>query len=426
MITRVSSIFSLLLGLGLILVGAGFLSTLLGLRATLENFPEVVTGLIMSAYFLGFIVGAYLCPRLINRVGHIRAFAAMAAVASAAILTHAMIIDPWTWAALRLITGVSNVGLYMVIESWLNTQASNQQRGRVFALYMTMNLLAMAVGQYLLLVNSVDSFVPFALIAILFSLGLVPVALTRVSEPLPIATPPALHLGHLFEKAPLGVIGTLLAGLLLGAFWGMGAVFAKSSGLPDTWIAAFMSATILGGALLQLPIGHLSDTRDRRSVLLAVSIGGAAAAMAAFALATQPPVSLVICIFLFGGFMFPIYALSVAHMNDHLNPGEVLDATSGLLLTYGIGAALGPAAAGTLMSVFGPRTLLLYFFALLVVLAVASRYFMSVRPPVPAEEQGEFVPMVRTSQAALEMHPGAGVEPELDLQQSQNDHKGQA
>jgi len=414
LITLVSSISSLLLGIGIILTGSGFLGTLLGMRATLENFSEVVTGLVMSAYFLGFIVGAYVCPPLINRVGHIRAFSAMAAVASAAILTHAMVIDPWAWAALRLITGLCSVGLFMVIESWLNAQASNQQRGRVFALYMTVNLVAMAVGQYLLLFNNITTFIPFALIAILFSLGLVPVALTRVLEPLPISTP-ALRLRHLFKKAPLGVIGTLIAGLLLGAFWGMGAVFGKGIGLSNSWIAVFMSTTILGGALLQLPIGRLSDSRDRRIVLLAVSIAGAAAAVAAYALAQEAPIALVSCVFLYGGFMFPIYALSVAHMNDHLNAGEVLDATSGLLLTYGIGATLGPAAAGALMSAFGPRTLLLYFFALLVVLAAASRYFMGVRPPVPTEEQGEFVPMVRTSQAALEMHPDAELEPELDL-----------
>ena len=124
MITLVSSIFSLLLGIGIILVGAGFLGTVLGMRAMLENFSEMVTGLVMSAYFLGFIVGAYVCPPLINRVGHIRAFSAMAAVASAAILTHALVIDPWAWAALRLITGLCSVGLYMVIESWLNAQSS--------------------------------------------------------------------------------------------------------------------------------------------------------------------------------------------------------------------------------------------------------------------------------------------------------------
>ncbi len=317
MMTLVSSIFSLLFGIGIILIGSGFLGTLLGMRATLENFSEVVTGLVMSAYFLGFIAGAFVCPPLINRVGHIRAFAVMAAVASTAILTHALIIDPWAWAALRLITGICGVGLYMVIESWLNAQASNQQRGRMFALYMTVNMLAMAAGQYLLLLNRVDTFVPFAIIAILYSLGLVPVALTRIKEPQPISTP-ALRFVYLFAKAPLGVIGTLIAGLLLGAFWGMGAVFAKGIGLHNTWIAAFMSTAVLGGALLQLPIGRLSDTRDRRQILMIVSMAGAVAAVAAFAVAQWLSLALLICIFLFGGFTFPIYALCVAHMNDHL------------------------------------------------------------------------------------------------------------
>ena len=416
MMTLVSSIFSLLFGIGIILIGSGFLGTLLGMRATLEDFSEVVTGLVMSAYFLGFIAGAFMCPPLINRVGHIRAFSVMAAVASTAILIHALIIDPWAWAALRLITGICGVGLYMVIESWLNAQASNQQRGRVFALYMTVNMLAMAAGQYLLLFNGVDSFVPFAVIAILYSLGLVPVALTRIKEPQPITTP-ALRLAYLFGKAPLGVIGTLIAGLLLGAFWGMGAVFAKGIGLDNTWIAVFMSTTVLGGAFLQLPIGRLSDTRDRRQVVLIVSMAGAATAVAAFAMAQWLAIALVICIFLFGGFTFPIYALCVAHMNDHLDANEALEATSGLLLTYGIGAACGPAAAGALMSAFGAPMLLLYFFALLIVLAVASRHYMRVRPPLPDAEKGEFVPMVRTSQAALEMHPGTDVEPELDLRE---------
>jgi MFS family permease len=420
MMTLVSSIFSLLFGIGIILIGSGFLGTLLGMRATLENFSEVVTGLVMSAYFLGFIAGAFVCPPLINRVGHIRAFAVMAAVASTAILTHALIIDPWAWAALRLITGICGVGLYMVIESWLNAQASNQQRGRVFALYMTVNMLAMAAGQYLLLLNRVDSFVPFAIIAILYSLGLVPVALTRIKEPQPISTP-ALRFVYLFAKAPLGVIGTLIAGLLLGAFWGMGAVFAKGIGLHNTWIAAFMSTAVLGGALLQLPIGRLSDTRDRRQILMIVSMAGAVAAVAAFAVAQWLSLALLICIFLFGGFTFPIYALCVAHMNDHLDANEALEGTSGLLLTYGIGATCGPALAGGLMSAFGPPMLLLYFFTLLLVLTVAARHYMRVRPPLPTGEKGEFVPMVRTSQAALEMYPGTETEPEADLQQPRDD-----
>lgn len=415
MIRLVASIFSLLLGIGVLLVGNGFLGTLLGLRATLEHFSQMTTGLIMSAYFCGFIAGAYLCPPLINRVGHIRAFAAMAAVASVSVLLHPLIVQPLVWGVLRFVTGLCAVGLYMVIESWLNSRASNQQRGQVFAVYMTVTLFAMAGGQFLLLFNGVDGVVPFAIVTILFSLGLVPVALTRVLEPLPIATP-ALRLRYLIRRAPVGVLGTLIAGLLLGAFWGMGAVFAVRIGLADHWIAGFMGAAILGGALLQLPIGRLSDRRDRRAVLIGVSLAAACCAAGAYlAIGYRAAPGLAACMFFYGGFTFPIYAISVAHMNDQLAAAEILDASSGLLMTYGIGAAVGPTAAGALMSVFGARALLLYLAVLVLVLAAGTRYLMLRRPMAEAQHKGEFVPMVRTSQAALEMLPEAELAPELDL-----------
>ncbi len=317
MMTMVSSVSSLLLGLGILLIGSGCLGTLLGMRATVEHFPEMVTGLIMSSYFLGFVAGAYFCPPIINRVGHIRTFAVMAAVASAVVLIHALVVDPLAWAALRFVTGVCSVGLFMVIESWLNSQSSNQRRGQVFAVYMTVNMVAMAAGQYLILINDIRTYVPFAVITILYSLSLVPVALTRVLEPTPVAAP-ALRLHHLFGKSPLGVLGTLIAGLVSGAFWGMGAVFAKLMGLPNHWIAGFMSAVIMGGAVLQLPIGRLSDHRDRRVVLLAVSLGGAATVLASFAMDWKVPLAVIVGGFVYGGFTMPIYALSVAHTNDQL------------------------------------------------------------------------------------------------------------
>jgi MFS family permease len=303
----------------------------------------------------------------------------------------------------------------MVIESWLNAQVPNHQRGQVFAVYMTVTLLALALGQYLILLNNIESFIPFALITVLFSLGLVPVAVTRVLEPPPIPAP-RLSLRRLFNKSPLGVLGTMIAGLVVGAFWGMGAVFTKEIGLPNEWIAAFMSTTILGGAILQFPIGRISDGRDRRGVLLFVSLMGAGLAMVAFGVAQISPLALVICTFFYGGFTFPIYALCVAHMNDYLEPEDIMEATSGLLMIYGVGAALGPAAAGVAMHSVGARGLPGFFAVFLVLLSLVTFHYMRARPPVPAEEQGEFVPMVRTSQVALEMHPEAEVEPELDLQ----------
>ena len=182
-------------------MGIGLLFTALGLRAGLMHFPVTITGLVMSAYFAGFIVGTYLCPRVIRRAGHIRAFAAMASVASTMPIMHALVVTPWAWAALRLVTGVCVVGLYMVIESWLNALAPNSGRGRIFAAYMATTLGALAFGQFLILIGNVVGFTPFALVSILLSLALVPVALTRVPEPPPVAAPrPALR--RLLAVAP--------------------------------------------------------------------------------------------------------------------------------------------------------------------------------------------------------------------------------
>jgi MFS family permease len=385
-------------------VGIGLLFTALGLRAGLMDFPVTVTGLVMSAYFAGFIVGTYVCPAIIRRAGHIRAFAAMASVASTMPILHALVVTPWAWGALRLLTGACVVGLYMVIESWLNALAPNSGRGKIFAAYMATTLGALALGQFLILVGDVLGFTPFALVSILLSLALVPVALTRVAEPPPVAAPrPALR--RLLAVAPVGFVGAVASGLLNGAFFGMGAVFAQRVGMDKAGVAAFMSATIIGGALLQWPIGQLSDRRDRRLVLAAVCASAALlAALAFFAERFSGPLLLTVAFF-YGGLAFTVYGISVAHVNDLLEPARVLEATGTLLLLHGIGAVIGPSAAGFLMQQLGPGSLLV-FFAL--VLAAAGgyalyRYKLVARRPV-GEPVG-YMPMADSSQALLQLDP---------------------
>lgn len=385
-------------------MGIGLLFTALGLRAGLMDFPVTVTGLVMSAYFAGFIVGTYVCPAIIRRAGHIRAFAAMASVASTMPILHALVVTPWAWGALRLLTGACVVGLYMVIESWLNALAPNSGRGKIFAAYMATTLGALALGQFLILVGDVLGFTPFALVSILLSLALVPVALTRVAEPPPVAAPrPALR--RLLAVAPVGFVGAVASGLLNGAFFGMGAVFAQRVGMDKAGVAAFMSATIIGGALLQWPIGQLSDRRDRRLVLAAVCASAALlAALAFFAERFSGPLLLTVAFF-YGGLAFTVYGISVAHVNDLLEPARVLEATGTLLLLHGIGAVIGPSAAGFLMQQLGPGSLLV-FFAL--VLAAAGgyalyRYKLVARRPV-GEPVG-YMPMADSSQALLQLDP---------------------
>ena len=395
---------SLLAGIALMLVGIGLLFPVIGLRAASAQFPVWVTGVVMSAYFAGFMLGTFVCPALIRRVGHIRAFAAMASIASTMPILHALMVNPWSWGLLRLVTGVCIVGLYIVIESWLNALAPNESRGKVFAIYMAVTHVAMALGQYLILVGDQLGFVPFALASVLFSFALVPVTLTRVTQPTPVAAP---HLGlrNLYATSPLGVVGATASGLVNGAFFGMGAVFAQRVGLTDAGIAAFMSATIIGGAALQWSIGHFSDTRDRRSVMFWVCSIAALLAAAGYFVAHWSQVALIVLGFVYGGFVFTVYGLSVAHVNDQIDSSRLLEVTGGLLLLYGIGAAVGPTLAGVLMDLLGPGSLMSYFALMLCLTAIFAAHRLRVAPPVPAEGRADYVPMAGSSQAVLQLDP---------------------
>lgn len=406
MLTVVLSLFSLLLGIASLLIGLGALGTLLGVRAGIEQFGPSVTGVVMAAYFLGFIVGNYLCPPLITRVGHIRSFAALAAIVTAVALLHALLVHPAVWFVLRIISGASMMGLYMVAESWLNAITPNERRGQVFAVYMATTLLSMAAGQYLILVGDITTLVPFAYAAIFLALALVPVALTRISQPQPVEAQ-RLSLRVLFSSAPLGVAGALFAGLATGAFWGMGPLFAHRIGLDAGGVARFMSAAILGGALLQWPIGRLSDRSDRRRVIMLVSFSAVAAALAIALFGNWHPMVLYASAFIYGGFAFSVYSLSVAHTNDHLEHSQLLEATRSMLLLHGTGATVGPALAGLLMALLGPGSLPIYFAFVLASLGSYALLRIRARLPIISVEPfkamtGEISPAVLNNHSRSE------------------------
>jgi len=408
------TIFVLLGGLGILLAGVGLLGTLLGVRATIASFGNLETGFIMAGYYAGYIIGTLIAPRLIRNVGHVRCFSAFAAVAAASSLGFGLLVDPLFWFALRILTGICVVGLYMVVESWLNEQSSGPSRGRIFSVYMMSTLVALGIGQFLLLVGDNTELTLFALSAILISLGVVPIAITRVTEPRIELLLPA-KLSELIHISPLGMIGALSAGIVNGAFWGMAPVFGQRLHLGDDGIAFLMSATILGGVMLQWPIGHLSDRLDRRSVLILTSFATAAAAVLITYIVVLGYPGLILTSFLYGGLMFALYSISVAHTNDHLMPGQVLAATQGLLLVFGIGALCGPVLGGIAMASLGPPGLPAMSAITTVALALFG-VFRVTRKAAPAiDEQAEFVPLARTSPVVLEMHPEANQTPELDL-----------
>ncbi|PPJ44121.1 MULTISPECIES: MFS transporter [unclassified Pseudoxanthomonas] len=394
---------ALLTSVALLLGGNGLLGTLLAVRSQTEGWGEQTTGLVMSGYFIGFFLGTFTAPPLIRRVGHIRAFAFHAALAAAAVLVFPLWANPVAWMALRVVTGMALVGLCTVIESWLNAQSAPEHRSRVFGVYMVVSLLALAAGQLLLDLQPPRSPVLFSVVAILFALAILPVSITRLSPP-PVATAPRVRILQICRTAPSAAAGALLAGMALGAFWGMGAVYAGSLGLDRAGIGTFMAATILGGAALQLPIGRLSDRGDRRSMLAGVSALGAVVAACALQLAPAERTGVLALFFLFGGLAFALYPLAVAHLLDRLPAEQLLAGCSALLLLNGIGAAIGPAAAGLVMERWGAGALPVFFATTLALLALVAggRRLLKARHLL---HPARFHPMVRTTPVALELLP---------------------
>lgn len=410
MIAAVRPLIALLAGVALLLAGSGLLGSLLAVRGELEGFSARTLGLVMSAYFVGFFLGTFAAPNLIQRIGHIRAFAFYAALCAAAVLLHPVLIDPWAWAGLRLLTGVGLVGLYTVIESWLNAQAAPSVRSQVFAVYMAVNLFALAAGQWLLGLYPPAMFVPFSLVAILVCVAALPVTASRMVQPELPATP-RLALPALYRAAPAAAGGALLSGLAMGGFWGLAPIYATRLGLGVSGVAALMSVTIIGGALLQWPIGRLSDRGDRRTTLALISVLATAVALAVIAAAGLDQRLLYALFFVYGGLVFTVYPICVAHLLDHLPMENMLSGCSSLLLLNGIGAALGPALAGAAMTTAGPQALPAFFaitFGLLALVAAGRRLLVRRAREHPAH----FHPMLRTTPSAFELLPETDSHPE--------------
>lgn len=407
MIAAVRPLAALLAGVALLLAGSGLLGTLLAVRGRIEGYDDQVLGLVMSAYFAGFFFGTYAAPGLIQRIGHIRAFAFYACLCAATVLLHPILVSPWAWGLLRLGTGVALVGLYTVIESWLNVQAPPGQRSQVFAAYMVVNLFALAAGQWLVGVADPAGFALFSLVAILVCLAALPVTASRMVQP-ELPAMPRLALKALFRAAPAATLGALLAGMTLGGFWGLAAVFATRLGLDVTGVALLMSTTIVGGAALQWPIGRLSDGGDRRTALVIVCLLAAGAAVAMMLPAAQSGWPLYALCFCFGGLAFAIYPICMAHLLDHLPPEDTLSAGSSLLLLNGVGSAIGPAVAGVAMTRYGAGALPAFYATTLVLAALVAggrrllRHRDNRHPSV-------FHAMLRTTPTAIELLPDVDV-----------------
>jgi MFS family permease len=376
--------------MGVLMLGAGLQSTLLGLRATLEGFPTSVTGLVMSCYYVGYVLGTVIAPPLLRQVGHIRVFAALAAIASVAILVQGVFVNPWTWAAMRLVSGVCFAGIYVVAESWLNDRASRATRGRLFAVYMLVLYVGLGAAQFLLILSDPRTPTSFMLVAVLISLAMVPIVVSAQQMP-ERAAPRKVRLRELYRNSPLGVAAVTVSGLTSAIIFSMGPVYARLSGLETTGVATFMAVSILAAVVTQYPVGRLSDRIDRRTVIAGVCTLAAIVAGSIVAVREMPHGVFLALTALFSGFALTLYSLSVSHVNDKLEPAQMVDASSALLLLNGAAAAVGPVLTGSLISAFGPRAYFTTLAALTGALAIYDLWRKSRRKPVPPSQKGPFI-----------------------------------
>ncbi len=396
MLRAVSAILPLLLATAILLAGNGLQGTLLAVRANLEGFPTALIGVLMSAYFAGFVLGCRFNPSFIKSVGHIRTFLALASIASASALIHPLVVDVWVWAVLRAVTGFCFAGLIMVIESWINERATNATRGRILSVYRVIDLTSTMAGNALLATADPKDFHLFATVSILMSIALVPVALTRSDAPKPIETA-RLNIPRLFEVSPVAAVGAPMIGLANASFWGVGAVYAQQLGYSTAQIAGFFSAVIIGAALLQWPLGWLSDRIDRRRVMLGASILGVASAIALSLLGSRSADLLFSLGALVGAFIIPMFGLNVAHANDHAEPGEAVSTNGSLLLLHGCGSVVGATLGATVMSIFGPPSLFVYIAVIYAFFAAFCLYRILTTPPVPDERKSPFTPLPKNA-----------------------------
>ncbi len=372
---------ALFLSIALIVAGNGLQGTLLGVRAGLEGMSRSSVGFFMSTYFLGYLVGSLLIPRAVYAVGHIRTFAGLSSIASAVSLAHVLAISVASWATLRSLHGFCYAGIVLVIESWLNANTDAPRRGRVLAVYGSVVLLFLTLGQLLLNAAAPTTFVPFCIVSSLLSLGLVPVTMTNVSAP-GVVKAHRMRLGRVFEASPIGVVGVFVIGLTFSAFTGLGPSYALGLGLDTSGISFFMGSALIGALILQWPLGLLSDRIDRRWVILACT---AALIAVSAVLANGPDLShnvVIASVALFGAVSIPTYSVCVAHTIDWVEEQDVIPTTSTLLIVFGVGSIVGPVASGVAMSAAGLR-------GLFVVIAVANSLVLlyaatRLRRPRPA------------------------------------------
>lgn len=344
--------WGLFLAIMLLMTGRGLAGVVIGVRAELEGLSTTVTGVVVAAYFGGFLLGSQAAPRIMRRVGHIRVFAAFSAAIVVSILFQGVWVAPIPWAILRFVMGFCLVGSVIVAESWLNDSVTNDNRGRVMAVYMVASMGGVATGQFMLGSGNPAEITLFIVSASAIAMAIVPISLSTNSPP-EFNTPPKMDLAGIWREAPLGMVAALATGMANASLLGLAAVYASQVGMSVSRTALFAGAAAVGAVVLQWPIGHLSDFVGRRAMILIVSVVAMVIAMVAIALPTDDW-TIIAAMFVFGGLSYTMYSLALSHVIDVLPAGMAVTASATNVFLAGIGAIAGPVAASWLMTDLGP------------------------------------------------------------------------
>ncbi|QDE31735.1 MFS transporter [Shewanella polaris] len=353
-------ISSLLISNAFLLLGHGLLLTLLPIAASESGFSDTQVALTGSAYFLGFVSGCIATPYMLKRVGHIRSFAVLATCYSVVILIFPLLPEFYTWMLLRFIIGIVISGLYMIIESWLNGTSNSNNRGSILSIYTTLNLVMVMCGQQLFNLGSAQESMLFSLAAIFISIAIIPVSLTRSAAPA-VVHQVKLNMFKVWRHSHIALIGAVVAGLVTGAFWSLAPIYAKDNSFDSSQLGAFLSATVLGGACFQLPLGRISDRFDRRTVLMFMALAGSAVSLLfvglPYIVTTFGGWAASISAFFWGGTCMTLYAICLAHANDNATSEDFVEISSAMLITLGLSSAIGAPLASLAMGLLGAKGL---------------------------------------------------------------------
>ncbi|MBI3675014.1 MAG: MFS transporter [Proteobacteria bacterium] len=348
----VASVWAVILTIAFVQLANGLQTSLLGVRAGIENFPPWTIGLVMASYYVGYSIAPLASRQIIGRAGHVNTMAVGTLFAAIVIVAHAYLVAPLAWAALRAVSGFALSSLYVGAESWIHDRVENANRGRVFSIYMVMQMVAMTAAQLLLSVGDPRAAVSFIFAGVLFAASFVPLLYARNFAP--DRVPPApFGVSKLFSVSPLGAIATVLAGVSWSIVFTFGPVYAQRSGLDLFQVSIFMALAMAGGAIVQFPMGWLSDAIGRRLIIALISAGGIAVSLVGIWADAHSVLVKYVASFFVGALIFPLYGISAAHTNDTVSPQNRVSAAAGLVLLFGFGSIFGPLASGGAISALG-------------------------------------------------------------------------